>query len=89
VEVQGPAPGRRNASFARQLAMAMELPFLMVGGILLGGGVGYLLDRWLHIAPALTLAGGAFGFGVAMRDILRRLSREEKRNKRGSNGGAE
>ena len=69
--------------------MAMELPFLMVGGILLGGGVGYLLDRWLRIAPALTLVGGALGFGVAMRDILRRLSRETARGKQGKNGGGE
>jgi len=59
--------------------MAMELPFVMVGGILLGGGVGYLLDRWLHTSPALVLLGGAAGFGIALRDILRRLSRETKR----------
>lgn len=67
--------------------MAMELPFVMVGGILIGGGAGYLLDRWLHISPALTLLGGASGFGIALRDIIRRLSREEKRSKQGSGDG--
>ena len=75
---QDPGPDKRNASFLRQLSMAMELPFVMVGGILVGGGVGYLLDRWLRTAPALVLLGGAFGFGIALRDILRRLSRETK-----------
>ena len=69
--------------------MAMELPFVMVGGVLIGGGSGYLLDRWLHIAPALTLVGGVGGFALAMRDILRRLSRDEKRRKQGSDGDGE
>ena len=76
---QSPGPNKANASLLRQLSMAMELPFVMVGGILVGGGLGYLMDRWLHTAPAFVLLGGAVGFGIAIRDILRRLSRETKR----------
>jgi F0F1-type ATP synthase assembly protein I len=76
---QSSEPDKANASFLRQLSMAMELPFVMVGGILVGGGLGYLMDRWLHTAPAFVLLGGAMGFGIAIRDILRRLSRETKR----------
>lgn len=86
---QHPAPGKRAGSVLSQVSMAMELPFVMVGGTLLGGGLGYLLDRWLRTAPILTLVGGAFGFGVAMRDILRRLSREEKKHKQGNGRGGE
>lgn len=86
---EDPGPDKRNASFLRQLSIAMELPFIMVGGILVGGGLGYLLDRWLHTAPALTLVGGALGFGIALRDILRRLSRETKPTKPGSGRGDE
>ena len=86
---QDPGLDKRNASFLRQLSMAMELPFVMVGGILVGGGLGYLLDRWLHSAPALTLGGGAFGFAIALRDILRRLSRETKQDKPGNTRGSE
>jgi F0F1-type ATP synthase assembly protein I len=89
VASQDPGPDKRNASFLRQLSMAMELPFVMVGGILIGGGVGYLLDRWLHTAPALALLGGACGFGIALRDILRRLSRETKQSKQGNGRGGE
>jgi len=79
VTPQDSDPGNRNASSLRQLSMAMELPFVMVGGILVGGGLGYLMDRWLHTAPAFVLLGGAAGFAIALRDILRRLSRETKR----------
>ena len=86
---QDPGPDKRNQSFLRQLSMAMELPFVMVGGILVGGGLGFLLDRWLHTAPALTLLGGAFGFGIALRDILRRLSRETKQDNSGNGRGRE
>jgi len=88
VTAEDPEPGSRNRSLLRQLSMAMELPFVMVGGILIGGGLGYLLDRWLRTAPALTLLGGAFGFGVALRDILRRLSRETKPTKPGNSRGS-
>lgn len=86
---QVPTPDKRSGSLLRQLSMAMELPFVMVGGILIGGGAGYLLDRWLHTRPVLTLVGGAFGFGIALRDILRRLSRETKQSKQGNGRGGE
>lgn len=53
--------------------MAMELPFVLVGAILLGGVLGYFLDRWLHTKPFLMLLFGALGFFGGVRDILRRL----------------
>src|ERR1700732_5182178 len=45
------APGKAN-NFSNQFAMAMELPFVLVGAVLLGGVLGYFLDRWLHPTPA-------------------------------------
>lgn len=80
---QPPVPRNRSASLLRQLGMAMELPFLLVAWVLGGGTCGYFLDRWLRLAPALTLAGGALGLGLALRDILKRLSREERKRSDG------
>jgi ATP synthase protein I len=57
--------------------MAMELPFLLVGGALVGGLFGYLLDRWLHTKPWLMLIVGAVGFAVGVRDMLRRLQKDD------------
>jgi F0F1-type ATP synthase assembly protein I len=37
------------------MALAMELPFLLAGGALVGGLFGYLLDRWLHTKPFLMI----------------------------------
>jgi F0F1-type ATP synthase assembly protein I len=89
MSLQVPPPGKRPSSVLQQVSMAMELPFIMVGGVLVGGGAGYLLDRWLHTSPALALVGGAFGFGVALRDVLRRLWHEEKKYKQGNDSGGE
>jgi ATP synthase protein I len=67
-----PAPAKDN-NFSNQFAMAMELPFVLVGAVLLGGVLGYFLDRWFHTKPALMLVFGALGFFGGVRDILRRL----------------
>lgn len=72
---------------ASQLAMVMELPFALIISTLLGGGIGYLLDRWWHTAPACMLVGGLLGAAAGMRDILRRLSRADRRMRGGDGKG--
>ena len=56
----------------RQSAMAMELPFTIVGAIVLAGFLGYLADKWLHTSPWLMIVGGALGFLSSLVDIARR-----------------
>jgi F0F1-type ATP synthase assembly protein I len=56
----------------RQSAMAMELPFTIVGAIVLLGFLGYLADKWLHTSPWLMIVGGALGFVSSLIDIARR-----------------
>jgi F0F1-type ATP synthase assembly protein I len=72
------APSKGPGSFVRQLALALELPFVMIGGVVIGGGIGYLIDQSAHTSPAFTLVGGLLGFGAGIWDIIRRLLREEK-----------
>jgi F0F1-type ATP synthase assembly protein I len=68
---------------AAQLSMAMELPFTLIVGVLIGGGGGYFLDKWLHTGPVFLLVGGLLGFAGSMVDILRRISHGEKDEKSG------
>ncbi len=68
---------QQPGGFVRQLSMAMELPFVLVGAVAVGGGIGYLLDGKLHTRPWLTLAFGLLGFAAGLRELLRRLSRAE------------
>ena len=73
---QRTAPAAKQArSFSQQNAMAMELPFIFVGCIVVGGAIGYFLDAWLHTKPALMLVFGVLGFIAGLRDILRRVSK--------------
>jgi ATP synthase protein I len=67
-------PAEKQARhFSRQFATAMELPFVIVGTIVVGGVLGFFLDRWLHTKPYLVLLFGALGFFAGLRDVLRRL----------------
>ena len=62
--------------FSQQFAMAMELPFIIVGAVIVGGLIGYFLDRWLHTAPVLMLVFGGLGFFAGLRDVLSRTKQK-------------
>jgi ATP synthase protein I len=67
-------PGNsQDQKWRRQSASATELPFVLVIAMLVGGGIGYFLDRWLHTRPWLMLFFGVIGFGTGIRDVLRRV----------------
>ncbi len=69
-----PAPGQKKPrEFASLPALALELPFTLVGAIAVGVAIGYFLDRWLHTKPWLMLLFGALGFFAGVREVLRRL----------------
>lgn len=73
---QVPSAAKRARTFSQQNAMAMELPFIFVGCIVVGGAIGYFLDARLHTKPALMIVFGILGFVAAVRDILRRLPKD-------------
>ena len=52
----------------------MELPFVLVSAVVVGGLIGFFLDRWLHTKPVFLLILGGIGFFAGVRDVLRRLS---------------
>jgi ATP synthase protein I len=66
----------KSKRVANDSATAMELPFTFAGAVLLGGGLGYLLDRWLHTKPVFMLLLGVLGFIAGIREVIRRLPAE-------------
>jgi F0F1-type ATP synthase assembly protein I len=68
------APRRNTQGFARQLANVMDLPFVLVGSVVIGAGLGYLLDARLRTSPVFALLFGVLGFGGGMFEVIRRLS---------------
>ncbi len=75
---QPPIPPKQSRQDVTQLAMVMELPMIMIGAVVIGGGLGYLLDQRLHTSPIFALILGLLGFGAGVWEIIRRLSRSEK-----------
>lgn len=73
----------------QQVLLAMELPFVMIGSVLAGGGLGYLIDHYAHTAPVFMLVGGGAGLAAGIWEVIRNLSSAEKREKKrnGANGG--
>ena len=59
--------------YSTQTSLALELPFTLVGAVVVGGVLGYYLDRWLHTKLVFTLLLGGAGFYAGLREILRRL----------------
>jgi len=67
---------KQARNFSQQNAMAMELPFIFVGCIVVGtDAIGYFLDAWLHTKPAMIIVFASSGFIAGLRDILRRTAK--------------
>jgi len=77
---QAPKGAQKVVRYSRQAALGMELPFTMVGTVVFGGFIGYLLDKWLHTGPWLMAVFGAVGFVGGIREVIRRLSVEGNGN---------
>lgn len=75
-----PGPPRRRTQLL--FAMAMELPFIFVGAIVVGGLFGWWLDSKLGSTPWLMIVLGALGFWAGLREIQRQLLRLRKKNDR-------
>jgi F0F1-type ATP synthase assembly protein I len=56
----------------------MELPFILVGSVIAGGGLGYLLDLKLRSAPWCLLGLGLLGFLGGTWELLRWLNATPK-----------
>jgi ATP synthase protein I len=51
----------------------MELPFIPVAAVIVGGGLGYLLDKKFGTPPLLSLLLGFIGFAAGLREVIRRV----------------
>ena len=73
-EPKSTSPTEQKAKkVASNAALAMELPFTIVGAVLLGALLGYFLDHWLHTKVFFTLLLGGVGFAAGLKEVLRRL----------------
>lgn len=71
-------PRKRPTAFLRALAYALELPFILVAGVVIGGGIGWWLDQYVGTAPLLAIVLGLLGFIAGLREILRRIPQNDE-----------
>lgn len=72
-------PRKKPGNVFGQVVVALEMPLIMAGSVVIGGGFGYLLDRYVGTVPMLTVIGGILGFVAGTWDIIRRLTLDERR----------
>ncbi|MBV9887862.1 MAG: AtpZ/AtpI family protein [Acidobacteria bacterium] len=59
--------------YANNTGLALELPFTIVGAVVVGGLLGYYLDHWLHTRFVFTFILGGLGFFGGIKEVLRRI----------------
>jgi F0F1-type ATP synthase assembly protein I len=69
-----PPPADGSSGFLRQLGNAMDLPFVLVGAVIVGAGIGYFLDKHFATSPLFTLILGGAGFAAGIYEVIRRLT---------------
>jgi F0F1-type ATP synthase assembly protein I len=71
--------GKDSGGSVKQIALAFELPFMLVAPVILGGVIGFFLDRWLHTKPLLLIVLGILGVVVGIRDALKSAGTQDKK----------
>jgi F0F1-type ATP synthase assembly protein I len=61
-----------------QIGLYASLGFILPAAALAGSAAGWLLDRWLHTSPLLTVIFGFLGAGAGLTEVLLILGRAEK-----------
>lgn len=74
-------PGKQSEMWA-QVAFYTGLGFILPAGAVAGYFLGGLLDKWLHVGVALPVVMGFLGAAGGVVEVLRILTREEKRASR-------
>jgi ATP synthase protein I len=63
----GPRPAADTSGFARGFRLSTEL----VAGVLVGGAIGWLIDRWLGISPWGLIVFLLLGFAAGVLNLMR------------------
>lgn len=66
-----PEPERQGQSSGTLMGKALRASSDLLAGFVVGGLIGYGLDRWLGTSPWLLLLGLGVGFAAGMRNLMR------------------
>jgi len=63
--------GARSSADASALARGLRLSSELIGGVLVGAFIGWLLDRWLGISPWGLMLFVMIGFAAGVLNVIR------------------
>lgn len=66
-----PENRKQTTGDMKAAAVAWTLPFSLVVPMVVCGGLGYLLDRWLHTKIVFMLILGFVGLGIGLREAIK------------------
>ncbi len=64
-------PGQRPTVDASAMARGFRLSAELVAGVIVGAGIGWLLDRWLGISPWGMIVFLLLGFAAGVLNLMR------------------
>lgn len=65
-----PAP-TGDTGFGNAMGAGLRVVTELVAGVIVGGGIGWLLDFWLHTKPVLMILFGCLGLAGGFWNIIR------------------
>jgi ATP synthase protein I len=71
---EGPSdsePGQRPTTDASAMARGFRLSTELVAGVLVGAGIGWLIDRWVGTTPLAMIVFLLLGFAAGVLNVMR------------------
>ena len=72
--------GADRATTASGYAKGFRLSSELVAGVVVGAGIGWLLDRWLGISPWGLIVFLLLGFAAGVRNVVRAVQPDDGSN---------
>ena len=69
-------PKHGDASQGNAMARGLKISAELIGGVVVGGGIGWLLDKWLGTFPWLFIVFFLLGSAAGILNIVRQAQRE-------------
>ena len=70
-------PHHGDTSQGNAMAKGLRISAELIGGVVVGGGLGWLLDKWLGTFPWLFIVFFLLGSAAGMLNIVRQAQREK------------